>query len=88
MSTYADELKIRRRNVLGKARRYRFEANGFDILDARPTTPTNGTVVIKDTMVVGAPKNGTMGQCYVADATTFEFLGMVDERSLVPLPRK
>lgn len=61
-----------------------FEAAGMDIFDRRAHTPKDGTLVVK-TQPYGCPKNGTMGQCYIADAETGKFIGMVSQKSLIPL---
>jgi len=58
---------------------YRFERAG--LLDAGSPI-ADGTLVYK-TQPYGCPRNGTMGQCYVADAETGRFLRMVNEASLV-----
>ena len=84
MSTYAQEAAAKRAAKLKTARRYRFVATGYDLLDRRAHTPADGTLVVK-TQPYGVPKNGTMGHVYIADATTGEFLGLVDKRSLEAL---
>lgn len=61
---------------------YRFEPCGWDVFDARPHQPKAGTMVRK-TQPFGCPKNGTMGHCYVEDADTGEFYGLVSLGSLV-----
>jgi hypothetical protein len=35
----------------------------------------------------GCPRANTMGQCYIEDAATGEFLGMVCTSSLTPAPK-
>lgn len=64
-----------------KSARYVFEAVGWDRFDRRANTPKDGTVVVK-TQPAGCPRNGTMGHCFVADAETGEFLGLVQTASL------
>jgi hypothetical protein len=85
MSTYAQEKAAKLRERAKTAKRYVFHAAGYDLFDAGPYTPDNGTVVIK-TQPHGCPRNGTMGQCYIANLEG-EFLGMVDLRSLTPVRR-
>jgi hypothetical protein len=62
-------------------RRYTFEPVGLDIYDRRGNQPRPGTIVVK-TQPHGCPKNGTMGHCFVADAETGHFYGLVLENSL------
>ena len=52
----------------------------------RPTklAPPRGTLVVKTSGGPGAPRNGTMGHTYVADAETGVFYGLVLTNSLVP----
>lgn len=69
---------------MARQRIFVFEAAGMDIFDRRAYTPTDGTLVVK-TQPYGCPKNGTMGQCYIADAETGKFIGMVSQKSLIPL---
>lgn len=61
---------------------YRFEAVGLDAFAPHRGTPKEGTLVVK-TSPRGCPPNGTMGHCFVADAATGEFLGLVLVNSLV-----
>lgn len=56
----------------------------MDIFDARKYQPARGTLVVKCSGGVCAPKNGTMGHCYVKDAVTGAFYGLVLVKSLVP----
>lgn len=56
--------------------RYRFQPVGMDVWDRRSNQPAPGTIVVK-TQPYGCPKNGTMGHCYVADAETGHFYGLV-----------
>lgn len=65
------------------AKRYRYQPVGLDLFDRRPHQPAPGTVVVKTSGGPGTPKNGTMGHCYVADAETGKFYGLVLEKSLV-----
>jgi len=61
---------------------FKFEPVGFDLFAPHSGTPEPGTLVRK-TQPAGCPKNGTMGHCYVEDAETGEFLGLVLLASLV-----
>jgi hypothetical protein len=73
------------REVISVAKeRYAFDPVGWDIFDARPHQPKPGTIVVK-TQPYGTPKNGTMGHCFVEDAETGEFYGLVLEASLKPV---
>lgn len=67
-----------------KPRVYRFEAAGMDIFFPTKLAPPDGTLVVK-TQPSGCPKNGTMGFCYIEDAATGEFYGLVLLNSLVPV---
>lgn len=60
---------------------YTYEPVGFDVFDRRANQPKPGTRVVK-TQPAGCPKNGTMGHCYVKDAETGEFYGLVQVSSL------
>jgi hypothetical protein len=60
---------------------YVFEPVGLDRFDRRPHQPTAGTRVVK-TQPSGCPRNGTMGHCFVADADTGTFYGLVLVNSL------
>jgi hypothetical protein len=61
--------------------RYRFSPVGLDLFDRRTHQPAPGTIVVK-TQPAGCPRNGTMGHCYVADAETGAFYGLVLVASL------
>lgn len=61
--------------------RFVFEPVGFDVFDRRPNQPKPGTVVVK-VQPFGCPRNGTMGHCFVEDAATGEFYGLVLLNSL------
>lgn len=61
---------------------YIFRPVGFDIFDRRSNQPEPGTRVVK-TQPAGCPRNGTMGHCFVADAQTGQFYGLVLVASLV-----
>lgn len=65
---------------------YRFEPCGWDIFDRRPHTPERGALVRK-CQPFGCPRNGTMGHCYVEDAETGEFIGLVHKNSLGSLKK-
>jgi hypothetical protein len=75
-------MAARKKKATGRV--FRFEACGFDVFDPHPGTPDNGTLVRK-TQPYGCPRNGTMGHCYVEDAETGEFCGLVQVSSLVPV---
>jgi hypothetical protein len=63
------------------AKRYTFEPVGYDLFSPTGYAPKAGTVVVK-TQPHGCPRNGTMGHCYVKDAETDEFYGLVLVNSL------
>ena len=69
---------------MSKVRQYRYEPVGMDIFDVRKYQPARGTLVVKCSGGAGAPPNGTMGHCYVKDAVTGAFYGLVMVKSLVP----
>lgn len=56
-------------------RTYTFRPVGLDLLDPNPYHPEPGTRVRK-TQPHGCPRNGTMGHCYIEDATTGAFYGL------------
>lgn len=60
---------------------YTFQPVGMDIFDRRAHQPERGTRVVK-TQPAGCPRNGTMGHCYVEDAETGRFYGLVLVNSL------
>jgi len=64
-----------------RVRVYTYEPVLFDRLNRTAVTPEAGTRVVK-TQPYGTPKNGTMGMCYVMDADTGDFYGMVALNSL------
>lgn len=63
---------------------YRFQPVGLDVFDRRANQPEPGTLVVK-TQPSGCPRNGTMGHCFVADADTGAFYGLVLVASLQPV---
>ena len=63
------------------ANRYTYEPVGYDLFRPTGYAPKAGTVVVK-TQPHNAPRNGTMGHCYVKDAETDEFYGLVLVNSL------
>lgn len=65
---------------------FTFVPVGFDLFAPHAGTPEKGARVRK-TQPFGCPKNGTMGHCYVEDAETGEFYGLVMVNSLVPFKR-
>lgn len=66
-------------------RQYVFQPVGLDVYDRRPGQPAPGTVVVKVQPGHGAPRNGTMGHCYVrpVDGDEHEYV-LVLLNSLVP----
>jgi len=60
---------------------YVFEPVGWDLFDRRKNQPAPGTRVRK-TQPYGTPRNGTMGHCFVEDAETGAFYGLVMVKSL------
>lgn len=86
MSTYAEEKKAKDKEKAKRARKYRFEPVPFDKFCHSAYHLEEGMIVVK-TQPHGCPKNGTMGQCYVANLDG-EFLGMVCLKSLVPVSKK
>jgi hypothetical protein len=86
--TYAEEQKIKNAEKAKRAKRYRYDPVLFDTLNppaGRQIEP--GTVVVKITMH-GAPRNGTNRMCYIGDPETGEFIGLVMEASLKPIPKQ
>lgn len=63
---------------------YRFEPVGLDRFYAHAGTPATGTLVRK-CQPYGCPRNGTFGHCYVSDAATGSFYGLVLLASLEPV---
>lgn len=59
---------------------YIYDPVGWDVFDPR-TDLQAGARVVK-TQPYGTPRNGTMGHCFVADADTGEFKGLVLVKSL------
>jgi hypothetical protein len=83
--TYQEEKKIRDARKAKYSRKYRFEPNLFDRLNppaGREIQP--GDIVVK-IQPYGCPKNGTMGQCFIGDPVTGEFIGLVCLNSLVKI---
>ncbi len=66
-----------------KRKVFRFEPVGFDLFAPHAGTPARGALVVK-VQPAGCPRNGTMGHCYVADAETGSFYGLVLLASLEP----
>jgi hypothetical protein len=79
--TYQEERKIKDVEKARRAKKYRYEPVLFDATRVDYVIP--GQVVIK-VQPHGCPRNGTMGMCYVGEADTGKFLGMVCLNSLVP----
>jgi hypothetical protein len=65
-----------------KTRIYRYEPVLFDMFTKRAVEIPDGARLVK-TQPFGCPKNGTMGMCYVEDADTGGFYGLVMLNSLV-----
>ena len=59
---------------------YTYRPNLMDRVDARTVLQSGERVKVIN--LPGAPKANTMGQCYVADPGTGEFIGMVSTSSL------
>lgn len=64
-----------------KVRVFKYDPVLFDRLNVSLLEP--GDLVVK-TQPYGCPKNGAMGMCYVQDAESGEFKGMVMLNSLTP----
>lgn len=64
-----------------KTATYIYEPVGLDRFDPKPHQPKPGTRVVK-VQPRGCPKNGTMGFCYVEDAESGAFYGLVLLNSL------
>lgn len=60
---------------------YRYVPVGLDLWDRHAHQPEPGTLVRK-CQPYGCPRNGTMGMCYVEDAQTGKFYGLVLLNSL------
>lgn len=69
------------RNRTPRATVYTFRPVGWDVFDRRANQPEPGTRVIK-VQPHGCPRNGTMGHCFVADAASGAFYGLVLIKSL------
>lgn len=79
--TYQQEQAAKRAERRRKAPKFVFQPVGLDVFDRKPHQPQPGTVVVK-TQPPGTPPNGTMGHCFVEDAETGEFYGLVLVNSL------
>lgn len=77
--SYATEQAAKAQAKAAKAKKYVYEPVLFDSLQVTYLEP--GALVVK-VQPYGCPKNGTMGMCYVGDAETGQFIGMVCENSL------
>lgn len=64
-----------------RTRVFRFDPVGLDRFDRKAHHPAEGTEVVK-VQPPGTPRNGTMGHCFVQDAETGDFFGLVLEASL------
>lgn len=69
-----------------RVRVYEFQPAGMDVFDRRKGQPEPGTMVVK-TQPPGTPRNGTMGHCFVQDAESGDFYGLVLQASLTPTAR-
>ena len=61
---------------------YTFSPVGLDLFEKSSRLPKAGTQVVK-VQPHGCPRNGTMGHCFIENAETGEFYGLVLLRSLV-----
>jgi len=66
---------------------YCFIPAGYDRVYTQHYQARSGDLV-QVVRLPGAPAPNTMGQCHIASALDGEALGMVDTRSLTPVPRK
>jgi hypothetical protein len=66
---------------------YSFIPAGYDRVYTQHYQATAGDLV-QVVRLPGAPAPNTMGQCHIASALDGAALGMVDTRSLTPVPRK
>lgn len=62
---------------------YRYDPVLFDVITARKIPIPDGALLRKIELY-GCPRGGTMGMCYVENAETEEFYGLVMVKSLVP----
>jgi len=85
-ATVREEAAVKAAARRKRAARFVFHPTGLDLSDPKPHTPPAGTVVVK-TKPHGCPRNGTMGFCYVEDATSGAFYGLVHLTSLTPRSR-
>jgi hypothetical protein len=83
ISTYAEERAEKERARARRAKKYVYAPVGLDAWSPRPGLEP-GARVIKVQPGGGVPRNGTMGHCYVGDAETGAFIGLVLEASLRP----
>lgn len=65
-----------------KPRIYRYDPVLFDMIMERPV-PIPDDALVRKVEKAGCPRNGTMGMCYVENAETGEFYGLVMVKSLV-----
>jgi hypothetical protein len=63
-----------------RSRVYTFEPVGWDVFDPKAGCERGARVV--KTQPYGTPRNGTMGMCFVQDAESGEFYGLVLLNSL------
>jgi hypothetical protein len=82
MSTYAEERIAAAAAHAAKARKYVYRPTLMDRTSPHLRELPAGRIVVK-VQPYGCPRNGTMGMCYVGDADTGAFIGMVCEASLV-----
>lgn len=59
---------------------YKYKAASFDLFDPKCVIAEGTVVRVKN--MYGCPPANTMGQCYVFDKDTDEFIGMVSTNSL------
>lgn len=79
--TAQQEAAAKAKAKAAKAKKFVYEPVLFDATQV--TYLESGALVVK-VQPHGCPKNGTMGMCYVGDAETGKFIGMVCENSLKP----
>ena len=85
--TYIEEKRIKDAAKAKRSQVFEYQPVGFDIFrPCQGNTLTPGDRVVKVSLH-GAPKNGTMGQCYVGDPETGQFICMVNVNSLTKVAR-
>jgi hypothetical protein len=64
---------------------YIYSATGLDVFRPTEGNTLESGQIVRAINLPGAPKAGTMGQCYVGDHETGKFLCMVSVASLEPV---